>query len=328
MVEATINNGLKEVLVVKSNKLIILSMILIMAYFISQIQSIKGTENITINSGVGSDVATNHSGIDQITILSTYVFGEENKVTHKTYFSTSVGPAKSRESRQQKNDKVVSLGFEKVYIISEEVARLGINKQIDVLLKNPLVNDKGYMVICKGKAYDMMDLNIKGYPSSADFIQGLVASCKDNNFYSDKYSFLNVFTTVDAEGKILVLPYIEIKEKQPVIAGLAVFKKDKLAEVLSIPDARMLNLLREKQGRGVFDIINGPYKSISYETTSMRKVKCNKKNGKYKFTIDLSFNGEISGNMLYKDITQSTRTQKGIRNSYDSENKKRLQGFY
>ena len=49
-----------------------------------------------------------------------------------------------------------------------------LESMIDILFRNPYLNDTAYIVVCKGKASDILDMNIKGYPSSGDFIEGLI----------------------------------------------------------------------------------------------------------------------------------------------------------
>ena len=89
----------------------------------------------------------------------------------------------------------------------------------------------------------------------------------------------------------------------------------------------MLNLLREKQGHGIFEILKSEDNLISYETNSKRKVKCYKEGGKYKFIIDLKFTGEIVNNTLYENIKENPKLQKEFETDIKSKIKKDCENF-
>jgi len=54
--------------------------------------------------------------------------------------------------------------------MSQETASYGIRNIIDIQFRNPNLNATEYSMVCKGKALDILGMNIKGYPSSADYI--------------------------------------------------------------------------------------------------------------------------------------------------------------
>jgi uncharacterized protein YbcC (UPF0753/DUF2309 family) len=71
---------------------------------------------------------------------------------------------------------------------------------------------------------------------------------------------------------------------------------------LPIEESRIMNMLRERAGRGILSLQQNPSEYINYYAKVKRKVKCDKKEGKYEFNIDLNFQGDIVFNTLYKDI--------------------------
>jgi hypothetical protein len=107
---------------------------------------------------------------------------------------------------------------------------------------------------------------------------------------------------LNSEGENLVLPYLEIKDKNITFAGMALFKGNKMVYVLPMEESKIMNMLREKKGKGILSLQEGPDKYINYDAIVKKKVKCNKREGKYEFSIELDFQGDIIGNTLYKDM--------------------------
>ena len=68
-------------------------------------------------------------------------------------------------------------------------------------------------------------------------------------------------------------------------------------------------MLREKKGKGILSLQEGPDKYINYDAMVKKKVKCNRKDGKYEFTIELDFQGDIKDNTLYKDIKKENESE-------------------
>ena len=66
--------------------------------------------------------------------------------------------------------------------------------------------------------------------------------------------FKNAILSMDAEGKNIVSPYIEMMEDGIKITGMVVFKKDKLAAILDMKDTKIMNMLRENKVKGILTI--------------------------------------------------------------------------
>lgn len=275
------------------------------------------SEEISVPSAVGYDINKKGSEIEYSIPLSAYNYtGEE---IPSTIIQTGVAKTlpETREDRQMGSDLKFMLGLEKVSIWGEDYARYGLDTAVDILFSNPTINDTGLNVVCKGKAIDFLKLSIKGYASSGDYLDGILHQATESNFFSDNYKTMDIFVRVGAEGRTLVLPYIEIIDKKPKITGVAVFDRDKMATTLGINEAKILNLLKEDTVKGMLSISKNTKEYITYEPTSKRKVSCEKIGDKYKFTIDLSLKGDILNNTLYKDIADKSAVQKEFINDME-----------
>lgn len=292
------------------NYFIFIGVLFTIGFTLSQRLGSEPIENLKIQSGVGYDLIKTTDGEYEYSVpASFYRFSYNGNVTSKVYTGTASTISGTREERQRKLNKKFIVGFEKIYVISEETARNGINEIIDILYKSQWVNDNGFMMVCKGKAQDILEEKIEGYPSAADYLEGMNYTTKTYDFFSEEYSLLDVVQTLDAEGKNTVLPYFEIKNGQPEITGMAIFNKDKMVYKISIEDMRFMNILRNKKGSGII-VLQKDYKNnIGFDTNSKRKIKCTKEGEKYKFTINLSLNGNVVSNKLYPDLIDNPDIQ-------------------
>lgn len=296
----------------KNNKKKYIATIIICAaiaiFFSSGIKQQQPVEELSIVSALGLDVEKQGTYEEHIVPMSVYLFEPQEKIdsTIKTGKAASIG--ETRQVRQLTDDKQTILGLEKILVVGEQQAMAGFSEGIEALFRNPYLNDTAYAVVCKGKAINMLDLKIKGFPSSADYIEGLIKNSKYYNFFSNNYKVMDVFFSVDNEGRSLVLPYIEITDKGVQITGMALFNKDKMVAKINIDELREMNIMREDNVKGIISMQKSDKKSTSYYATSKRKITCTKDGDKYKFTINLSLKGDLETDTLYKDLQKNSKS--------------------
>jgi Ger(x)C family germination protein len=288
------------------NKIIIFCSMLIFCLFVitgGEPQR-ESAEDLSIPAGFGLDIEK--AGVDTIVYkvsISSYIFQEKKTMSIVTSGSqTSLG--QTRQNRQLKIDKKFLIGLEKVDIISEAQAKEGIRNLLDILFNNPSANDTALVAVCRGNAKDILEYPIKGYPSSADYLEGMIKSSKTFNFFTDNYKIIDVFVRLDSEGRNFTLPYIVMTDEGPKIDGLALFKGDKMIGKIGIQEAKILNMLSPGSGRGIITIQKNSKEYIDYYAKSKRKVKCTRENGQYNFDISLKLSGDVIANELDKKVSE------------------------
>lgn len=309
------------------NKLIIISIVMIFLY---AFKGPKGDliQNLSISVGVGFDLEDlANDSVNYSVPVSTYIFESSGNLSSEVYIGKAKSMGETREERQVKANKKFLLGLEKIFIYSENSAQYGLRHTIDILVTNPDINDKAKIVIYKGKSVDILKHKVKGYASSAEFIDGLLESSTQFNFFPHQYTIMDMIVRVDAEGRNLVLPYIELKGKDIVLTGLAIFKGDKMIAKASMQQAKIINLLRENNVSGMLTIQKNAKEYINYYAKSKRKVKCYKKDGKYTFIIDINLKGAIVSNELYKDFYSNPKVIKEFTKSMEDDVKKMCEDF-
>ncbi|MCY6355251.1 Ger(x)C family spore germination protein [Clostridium sp. ZS2-4] len=302
--------------------LIVPVLILLIIIYLNTGVAFSPVEEIDVVTGYGCDIEEiSKDNILYKISLSNHIFKED-----KTFSNVIDGTGKTiiatRDERQRKSNKKFVAGLEKIIIFSEDFARYSIRNVINTTFANPHANDKIWVIVCKGKAIDLLKFKVIGYPSSADYIEGIIENSKSLNFFPQNYRLIDSYVRIDEEGRELVAPYIEIKNDNIEITGMALFKKDKMVTKVGLEDAKILNILKEKKSKGTLSIEENPKQSIDYITEVKRTATCNKIEDKYTFTIDLDFTGDIMCNELYGDFLDKPGENKKFRSDMEKKLKK------
>lgn len=272
----------------------------------------ESAEELSIPAGVGFDIEK--KGKDDIVYkvsVSAYIV-QENKTSSRVTTGEEKSIGQTRQNRQSKLARKFLIGLEKIDLLSEEQARYGIRNLLDILFANPAANDTALVAVCRGDAKDILKYSIKGYPTSADYIEGMIRSSKTANFFTDNYKIIDVFVRIDSEGRNFTLPYLILTEEGLKIDGLALFKNDKMIGQMGMQQAKILNMLSEGSGKGIIAIQKSSKEYIELYGKSKRKVKCSKENDKYNFDISLNLSGEIITNELYKKAAEDEEEKRNI----------------
>ncbi|MFL0196457.1 Ger(x)C family spore germination protein [Clostridium sp. WILCCON 0269] len=285
--------------------------IIVVCIFIICFIGVKGSliQSLEIPVGVGVDIERDSVNTSYRLPLLVYSF-EDNKVTSNTFTGEGGNLGETRETRQLKEGKKTMLGLNRIFLFSANSASAGIKSYLDLWLNNPYINDRALCAVCKGKAEDMFKYKVKGYSNTAEYIEGMIKNLQEYNFFPTEYSLMDLIVREDAEGRNILLPYIEIKNAAIETTGLAVFKGDKMVGKADINETRIINILKENRTKGTLTLQNNSKEYINSYTYSKRKVKCYKENGKYKFVIDLNLKGNIISNQLYGNLNTDPKVLK------------------
>jgi len=301
---------------------------LILVFFGGEKIHLLSVEDLGISVGIGMGIDKDGKGNIIYRVTSTAnSYKDDSSV--ETLIGTGVGSTigKTRENRQRKIGKEFFLGLTKIYLIEEEYAKYGIRALMDVNFKNPVVNENAFLVVCKGRSEEYFNYTIPGYDNSAEGISDMIENSVNYNFFKEGYMIENALLSMDAEGKNMVSPYIEIMEDGIKISGMAVFSKDKLAVILDIKDTRIMNMLRENKVKGILTIQKDSEKYANFQVESKRKITCRKIGDKYTFTIDLNLEGEITNNELYKGMSTDIEVSKKFEDDMAKQVSEMCTGF-
>lgn len=280
--------------------------------FISIGQERKPIEELETINGVGYDLNKSNKAEAEYSLpLSLSIFklngSRINAVT--TERGNNIGDA--IQNRQRRLDKKFVQGQETVVLIGEEYARTGIKTIIEDRLRNPETNDRAFMAVCNGKTDEFFNVKSTGYSSASAYIEGLIESARIYNFYSDNFKLYDAYVRIAAEGRSLVLPYLEIKNEGIEMTGLAFFKEDKMIQKIGFEDSKILSFLKYDYVNGMESLQRNSNVYIDFEgKTGKRKVECYKEGDKYRFVINVKFSGNVINNEMYNEVAKDVQVRK------------------
>lgn len=284
------------------------------AYFSTGLKGQQPAEDLEVVTGFGGDIEkTQGSQGLYIAPSSVYTFEDSEKISSTIRRGKAFTPAETRENRQLISDKQYILGLEKVYIMGENIAIHGLKSSMEVFFRNSATNDSGYMAVSHEKPEEILKYRVEGYPSSSDYIEGMLKNANRYNFFPSYYKISDTFLSLISEGKNITLPYINIVNDELKMTGLCIFKKDRMIGKLNIDDTRIFNMLSETDGKGMVKLQTSPDQYLDYYAKVKRSVKVSKIEDNYKFIIDLKFTGDIVSNTVYTDVISNENVNKEIK---------------
>lgn len=267
-------------------------------------------ENLGIVVGVGNDVGNKPSGASYNVSFLQYLFEDQSKVTTKVLVGKAKSIGETRENRQLISGKKSEIGLAKIFVMSQDFSVLGFKNFININLNNPEINDRALCIVCKGKAEDMLKYEAKGYSSSAEFIEDMINNLQQYNFFPMQYTIMDLIVRMDVEGRNALLPYVEITDDGIKTTGLAIFKGYKMVAKADMNEARIINILKESNVKGILTLQKDSEHYINTYMCSKRKVECYKQSGKYRFIINLNLKGNIISNELYNNLDYDPQVMK------------------
>jgi spore germination protein KC len=217
----------------------------------------------------------------------------------------------------------------KVFIFGEKVAKEGIQKDMDFLLRHPQTRERAYLFVGEGEARQYLEPTPKLERTSSEVIRelskariGMDVTMKD----------LDEMLMGDSHAA--ALPYLEMRThkqnakesmKAPKIVGTAVFRKDHMVGTITERETRGIVWLKNK--------IKGYTVNVQPEKTagdvSLDPVSANIRlipeiqNGKWKMNVQIRTEGNVLQNQTNLSLAE-TQAQRIVEKAYQKSIKKRI----
>ncbi|WNC12195.1 Ger(x)C family spore germination protein [Brevibacillus brevis] len=216
--------------------------------------------------------------------------------------SEGVNMADAMSKLQTKISRQIFWGHCKVYMFGEAVARKGVADHIDYLVRHPEPRNRANLFVSRGDAVDMLKLTPVLERSTAETLREI----------ADLHIGMSV-TLVDfrnmlrGEGEAVVLPVIENgkrlggkegKEVQNVLAGTAVFKRDKMVGLIPPTPTRGLLWLRDEISRAAITVRIKNTEGVVSVTPIRMKARLTPRieNGKWSMLVKVDTEGNVVEN--------------------------------
>ncbi|MCS7461561.1 Ger(x)C family spore germination protein [Paenibacillus doosanensis] len=205
-----------------------------------------------------------------------------------------------------------------VVIISEELAKEGVERPMDLFLRDHELRRKTSLIITQGKAKDVLEVHHKLLPVTGLYLSRLTKESIRKTAKMPRHSTIGTFSSNYRANRNSVLTRVEPRKNQVKMAGGAVLNKDKFAGWLEDADVRGYRWVVGSVQAGNYVVVNNeengkqehPINHTTYEVKNMRSIiKPGLRNGKPCFTVQIRSEGHIG-----EDGLTSSPTNEEVKN--------------
>lgn len=280
-----------------------ISLIIIVSIMLSGCYERFPQEELAMIIGLGYDIEDKDSNYKYKDTSETFIFKGEKKIEHEVLSGKSKSIYSTEHELQMRLGRKWVIGTELLYLIGEERARYGIKDLIDSQIRDPERKILAGIAVTKQPAESIYRLNPIALSTIAEDIRGILNFAKIDNFFPVNNNVSDFLEMYYQEGRKIVIPYMEMVEKEVQITGLALFKEDKMVKQVKLDEARLINLLRNSGSNGYIGI-NLPEKNEYYEGYFKNKVKAkvSKLDNKLKYDVFVNLDGPLKVNTVDKKL--------------------------
>jgi Ger(x)C family germination protein len=116
-------------------------------------------------------------------------------------------------------------GHLQVIIISEDVAKQGIHKVLDIFVRNPESRRRAKLFICEGKAKKILDVQPRIHDYSAIYLAKIPMNATENSRMLHKVNLGEAITDLHSK-KPFMLPKVMATKDEAKVTGAAVFNQE------------------------------------------------------------------------------------------------------
>ena len=237
--------------------------------------------------------------------------------------------AEAVNNLQQQLSSTIFLGHLKIFIISDEVAREGIDEIIDFMKRNPEVRRDAWLLVNGNRA----DETLKVAPKLERIPALYLSNMLDNSIKMGKLPKVRVgkfYIALENKGQDGYLPYLTVKSKENIqISGVGYFKSKKLVGHTKPYQIAYLNGLIEHNPGGSTAVIKiSDTESVQFQSTKRKSdYTVRLVNGKPHFDVSVEVTGNITGKNNDKLDFNHSSTISNIENIAEKSFEKEFEKF-
>jgi spore germination protein len=263
-------------------------------------------DDVNIATGIGMDKSDDHL-LGSIMIP---VFKADKSIENFNFTAKGEVMRDVISEMQKKASQPIVGGGMDIALFGEDMAREGVIQVLDLFLRDPTIGARIQLAVVDGKAEGIFKGNYGDRGNSTYLRELLEHNMKMNNVpLTNLHLFMSNFYQ---EGKDAYLPLL--KKVQPdlvSITGLAIFKDEKVVDILQGNKVFYFKLLVDKHTEGSVKVKEEHGEASVRSITSKHKIKLIRRNP-YKFAINIKINGHLrehQGSQLQKNELKQIEKQ-------------------
>ncbi|AZN41730.1 Ger(x)C family spore germination protein [Paenibacillus albus] len=215
--------------------------------------------------------------------------GKPEVVTDELYSKIGHTSTGIRESIGTQMDKPLQPGKLSVALFGSAKASSGIEKELDVLLRNAYFSRRMFLAVVDGKAKDLLREDFNKKDEKGMYLYHLLdantrkGTLPGQNLHEFEYALVG-------QGLDPFLPIIQFHKDRIVVSGTALFKEDKYVTAIDANQSRLMKLLLEDMNQGIYEVKldNGTFLAIENVGSTVKYLMKNAA-----ITIRLTMNCKI-----------------------------------
>lgn len=240
------------------------------------------------------------------------IYATDKSLEQETYSSVSALSKDIRDKSNLKSSEPLVGGKLEVVLYGEELARQGIQKILDTLIRDPSVGANVHLAVAEEYAKDILATK----KSKVEDIGVNISKLIEQNIQTGALPHSNIHQFVDSfyeEGLDPTLPILKKTGNDIEITGIALFKGDKYVDSIVVDNFFAFRMLFESFSNGSYMIHlgeNDKYASIQNITTKSEVNVKNIKGASPVFNYDITINGmikEYSGNRVTPKVIEQIK---------------------
>jgi spore germination protein len=206
----------------------------------------------------------------------------------------------SRTNRNYSTPRAYALTQLQLALYGEELARQGLRKYVDILLREPAIKNSLYLAIVEGKAADFLHTINENEPKMGGQSLITLVELAPDQSYIPVITLYDFALNMSTRGKNPIIPMLRLihGEKVPELSGIAIFEKDTMIDKVGQLESRWLMMLRGLQARAYIPFTvyrdGEVFDRGSVLLSNDRKVKVVRNGNEFDFYITIFLEGTLT----------------------------------
>lgn len=201
-----------------------------------------------------------------------------------------------RNNRHFESPRPYVVGMIQVAVFSKQVAGLGLRSPTDILYRSPNISNALMLAVATGRGEEILKTRSEDYQDVGYLLMDLLHNAKKNNFMVST-TLHEMARCIFTPGRNPILPALKTDGKNIKHAGTAIFKKDRLIDIIDERETRSLVLLRGIEAHGYIKYVlerEGNVADVgTIFATNRRKVEVTRQGGQFSFNIKINLQGPL-----------------------------------
>lgn len=194
------------------------------------------------------------------------------------------------------SSRILVNGHLRAIIINTELAREGLIKHLDTIIRDPTISRRAAIALTEEKAQDLIKREFPRHSKTGRYIDRLLQKEFERQVTPEVRVHQFLRDTFDS-SRDAVATVLDMRGNDLKIAGVALFSKDKYVGKISARDANLFMMMYQQQSKGeiTLDVNSEEIKTIAFTAiNSSRKIKVSKDpEGKYKADVYINAEGGV-----------------------------------